>query len=143
MAGPSDPDRFRAPRGRCLCGAVRFAFDPAAVGTQSLCHCESCRRAAGAAVVGWITVRDTGWRWPIGRPRVHSSSPGVRWGFCGACGSLLSYATDAHPGATDLAAAALADPSDFAPARHSHWAERVPWLGVKDDLPKHDRGGPD
>ena len=122
---------------------MRFAFDPGAVEMQSLCHCESCRRAAGAPVVGWLTLRDTGWRWSIGRPRHHETSPGVRWGFCGACGSLLSYASAAHPGGTDLAAAALADPAQFEPRRHSHWAERLPWPRFADDLPKHDRLPPD
>ena len=129
---------FRDPRGRCLCGEVRFSFDPAAVVSQSLCHCESCRRAAGAPVVGWIALRDTGWRWSFGRPTHHRSSPGVRWGFCGGCGSLLSYATEEEPGRTDLAAAALADPAQFAPERHSHWAERLPWPRIEDDLPKRD-----
>lgn len=130
--------RFRKPRGRCACGAVRFAFDPAAVASTNICHCESCRRAAGAAAVGWINVRDTGWRWSVGRPRVRFSSPGVSWSFCGACGTLLAYSTDAHPNEADLAAAALADPSEFRPGHHSHWAERVPWLAVADDLPKRD-----
>ena len=134
MTGPA----IEAPRGGCLCGAVRFAFDPAAVVTQSICHCESCRRAAGAPMVGWVALRDSGWRWSVGRPRLHASSPGVRWGSCGDCGSLLSYATDARPGETDLAAAALADPSEFAPRRHSHWAERLPWPRIADDLPKDD-----
>lgn len=129
---------MRDARGRCLCGAVRFAFDPAAIAMQSVCHCESCRRAAGAVMVGWIGVRDTGWRWSVGRPRLHASSPGVRWGFCGDCGSLLSYRNEADGDRTDLAAAALVDPSEFRPRRHSHWAERVPWLVLADDLPRHD-----
>lgn len=136
-----DPS-FRKPRGRCACGAVRFAFDPAAVLMGSLCHCESCRRAAGAPVVGWITLRDSGWRWSVGRPRHRMSSPGNGWSFCGACGTLLSYTSDRFPGESDLAAAALADPSEFHPLCHTHWGERVPWLRATDDLPKHE-GDPD
>lgn len=125
------------PRGHCLCGAVRFAFDPQAVLGRNLCHCESCRRATGAPVTAWITVRDTGWRWSVGRPAVRASSPGVRRGSCGACGSPLSYASDARPGETDLLAAALVDPATYRPARHDHWGERLPWLRIEDDLPKH------
>lgn len=131
-------DTFRKPRGRCACGAVRFAFDPAAAGIQSICHCESCRRAAGAPAVGWITVRDSGWRWSVGRPRRRLSSPGVWWSFCGACGTLLGYSSDRFPDQSDLTAAALADPTEFRPRCHSHWAERVPWLVPADDLPRHD-----
>lgn len=125
------------PRGHCLCGAVRFAFDPKAVVSRSLCHCESCRRATGAPVTAWITVRDTGWRWSVGQPEFRASSPGVRRGFCGACGSPLSYATDEHPGHTDLLAGALVDPSTYRPQKHVHWNERLPWLQIEDDLPKH------
>jgi hypothetical protein len=43
-------------RGGCLCGAVRYeAQGPA---TQlCFCHCESCRRAAGAPGVPWATFQ--------------------------------------------------------------------------------------
>ena len=133
---------MRSPRGRCLCGAIRFAFDPAAVTSRSLCHCESCRRASGAPVTAWLGLRDTGWRWTVGRPELRASSPGVRRGFCKTCGTPLSYATDRHPGLTDLAAAALVDPAEFEPEAHVHWAERLPWLRIADDLPKRD-GAPD
>lgn len=126
------------PRGRCLCGALRFAFDAAAVASQNLCHCGSCRRASGAPVVAWITVRDTGWRWTRGSPRLHASSPGVTRGFCGACGSPMSYATAARPQETDFPAAALVDPSQAAPTSHEHWDERLPWLALADDLPKRE-----
>lgn len=135
-SAPTRPAAEAPPRGRCLCGAVRFAFDPAAVVSRGLCHCESCRRATGAPVTAWITVRDTGWRWVVGRPRVHVSSPGVRRSFCGDCGSPLGYATDEHPGHTDLLAAALIEPATFRPERHNHWDERLPWLAIEDALPK-------
>ena len=129
------------PRGRCLCGAVRFAFDPAAVLSRSYCHCESCRRATSAPVTAWITVRDSGLRWSVGRPRIHASSPGVRRGFCGECGSPLSYASDAHPGQTDVPAAALVEPDQGAPEAHVHWGERLRWLRLVDKLPKSEGAG--
>ena len=40
--------------GGCACGAVRYT----ASGEHSpvtLCHCESCRRHAGAPAVAWVT----------------------------------------------------------------------------------------
>lgn len=127
---------IETPRGRCLCGAVRLAFDPGAVVSRNYCHCESCRRATGAPVSAWITLRDTGWRWSVGTPRIHASSPGVRRGFCGACGSPLCYASDARPNETDFALAALVDPAQAPPERHDHWSERLPWLRLTDKLPK-------
>ena len=131
---------MKRPQGRCLCGTVRFSFDPAAVSSRSLCHCESCRRATGAPVTAWFSVRDTAWRWSLGAPRLHASSPGVRRGFCGVCGTSLSYACDRHPGQTDLAAAALVDPAEFEPEAHVHWEERLPWLRISDELPKREGG---
>lgn len=45
--------------------------------------------------------------------------------------------SDRWPTETHLYAATLDDPSAFQPEAHYHFAERVPWLNVVDDLPKH------
>ena len=73
-------------RGRCHCGRVRFvARFPSRFNAH--CHCESCRRAHGAAFVTWVgfpsaqvTVTEGG-----DLLRAHESSPGTRRSF-GASG---------------------------------------------------------
>ncbi len=68
---------------------------------------------------------------------MRTSSAGVSRGFCGACGTQVLYQNEIWPTETHLYAATLDDPTLFEPAAHFHFAERVPWLRVVDDLPKY------
>lgn len=76
--------------GGCLCGAVRYELR-GALTSVTYCHCSMCRRWHGhvgayAAVdrEGFALVEERGLKW-------HASSPGVRRGFCGECGSSLLF----------------------------------------------------
>lgn len=113
--------------GHCLCGATRYAFDPAAVRWQGLCHCETCRRATGAPVVGWLGVRDGGWSWQGQAPGRYASSPGVTRCFCTTCGTPMSYASTRWPDETHFLAATLSDPADYHPTAEFFTAERLEW----------------
>ena len=79
--------------GGCHCGAVRYAIEAEPL-SCCYCHCESCRRSAGALMVAWLTVSRTGFRITRGQLHDVQSSPGVHRGRCGACGSPLTYAHD-------------------------------------------------
>ena len=61
--------------------------------------------------------------------------------FCANCGTPMAYEADRFPGEIHFYAASLEDSRDFAPQHHVHWAERVPWIALADDLPKHGHGG--
>ena len=122
--------------GGCMCGAVRYAFDPEAVLRQGLCHCEDCRRATASPVTAFVMVRETALRWTRGAPRLRESSPGVTRGHCAACGTPLLYASPGQPGEAHLYAATLDAPEEAAPDRHWFWSERLPWLDIEDDRPK-------
>ena len=43
--------------GGCLCGAIRYQIAGEPV-SRSLCHCRSCRHAAGSGPVAWVTFRE-------------------------------------------------------------------------------------
>jgi hypothetical protein len=123
------------PTGRCLCGRTRYELG-GDVPPAYHCHCESCRRAASSPFTTWITVKATDVWWH-GPPRQHfESSPGVTRGFCGECGSPLTYEAEDKPGVIDLYAASLDDQTAVRVAGHDLWSERVPWLEIVDDLPK-------
>lgn len=129
--------------GRCLCGKIAFAYTGAPNWTLH-CHCESCRRATSSPVTTWISVPRAGFAFTQGAPRHFASSPGVRRGFCGDCGSPLSYENESMPDEVHLYAASLTDPSEVAPSRHVFAAEQVPWLEILDELPRYattSRGG--
>ena len=90
--------------GHCLCRAVRFEFDGAPNATFH-CHCESCRRTTSSPVTTWLNVSKSAFRFTRGKPAIYVSSPGVRRGFCAACGSPLIYENAKDPDTVDLYAA--------------------------------------
>ena len=85
--GAPDLSEVRA-SGQCLCGSVKYEVrGPLRAIVE--CHCRTCRRLTGglwhatAARRGDVTIDDGGTlRW-------YRSSPPVRRGFCGNCGSWL------------------------------------------------------
>jgi hypothetical protein len=125
--------------GGCLCGSVRYEVS-GALRQLCYCHCHSCRRAAGAPMVPWGTVDSDGWRLTRGQLIQFRSSPPVLRGFCGACGTSLTYRHESHPAELDVALATLDDPAPFAPQLHLWVADKLPWLAITDGLPQYPGG---
>jgi len=125
--------------GGCLCGAVRYEL---AGGVHNLCwcYCTSCRRAAGAPVVPWGTVPHDRFRLIRGKLSEYRSSPGVVRGFCGACGTSLTYRLETRPAEIDVTLASLDEPARFAPQMHVWVSDKLPWVRISDDLPQFARG---
>ncbi|MEM9497000.1 MAG: GFA family protein [Pseudomonadota bacterium] len=124
--------------GHCFCGECRWAAQLPML-WAALCHCEDCRRAASSDYVSWFGVRRETVTWH--GPRVtYASSPGVRRSFCATCGAPMSFETDVFPDETHLYAATLDDPTLYEPQAHIFWSERLPWVQVRDDLPRHEKG---
>ncbi|MEM1431853.1 MAG: GFA family protein [Pseudomonadota bacterium] len=126
--------------GGCACGAVRYRATASPFWTAH-CHCRSCRKVTGAAMASFLGYAKAAVTWQ-GQRRFRASSPGTTRGFCGECGTPLSYMSTRWPGEVHLYAATLDDPTLFEAEAHVHWAERVPWLTIADDLPKHPGRGP-
>lgn len=129
-----------ATRGRCLCGAVTWEFtgEPA---WRGHCHCEICRRNCSAPFTSFIGAPRHAFRWTGAPPQVYESSPGVRRPFCGHCGSPMAYDAAKDMANIHLYAASLEDCSGFVPEFHVHWAEKVPWIELADDLKKYPHDG--
>lgn len=125
--------------GRCFCGAVRYhARNP--IYPPTLCHCESCRRAAGAHVVGWLTVRREDLEFSGSAPVEFESSPGVRRRFCGRCGTPLTYENASRPQEVDVTIGSLDRPDDATPVDHIWMEDAAHWDRPQDGLPQHPRG---
>ncbi len=128
--------------GGCLCGAVRYE----ARGVPRylcFCHCASCRRAAGAPLVPWATFARSELHFTRGTLAQYRSSAGVLRGFCAACGSSLTYQTEARAHDIDLALASLDDPAALAPTVHMWVMDKLPWVSIEDGLPRYPGGLPD
>jgi len=125
--------------GRCLCGQIHYRCG-APLYPTTLCHCESCRRAQGAHAVGWLTVAASGLSWSGERPLEYASSPGVKRGFCGRCGTPLSYRTEKRPTEVDLTLATLDGAGEYPPADHIWMEDALRWDRPADGRPEYPRG---
>jgi hypothetical protein len=125
--------------GRCLCGAIRYRCGPLLY-PPTLCHCESCRRAAGAHTVGWLTVRQSELVHEAGVPQEYQSSPGVWRGFCARCGTPLTYRNAQRPGEIDVTIGSLDAPGPVAPVDHIWMQDAPAWDRPNDGLPQHGAG---
>jgi hypothetical protein len=123
--------------GGCACGAVRYETD-AAPFHRTLCHCADCRRAAGAPAVAWFSVPAAALRFVRGAPAVHRSSPRVERGFCGACGTPLTYRNDGYPEEVDVITCSLDDPEAASPRDHTFASQKLDWMRT-DDMPVYPR----
>jgi hypothetical protein len=122
--------------GRCFCGQVRFELAGEPI-FACHCHCESCRRAAGAAFVTWVSFPRDGLIMKSGAISEYRSSPGVQRGHCPVCGTTLTYSWTKRPGEIDIALATIDDTTGIEPEAHIWVQDKVPWLAVNDDLPQY------
>jgi hypothetical protein len=122
--------------GGCLCGAVRYevAGEPIA---SAICHCVSCRKAASAPQVPYVMFPADAFRVTQGVPTEFRSSPPVTRGFCGRCGSPLTYRVQDAPDVVDVLTCSLDDPSAFPPTSHIWAGEKIEWDVLADGLPAY------
>ena len=97
--------------GGCQCGAVRFRVE-GALGDASICHCRMCQKAFGNFYAPLVSVHQAKLAWTRGAPKYFQSSNAARRGFCGDCGTPLSYEA---PDGIGLAIAAFDRPDAIAP----------------------------
>lgn len=114
--------------GGCQCGAVRFSAE--GLKRPSICHCRMCQKAFAAPFGAFVYVEKH--EWTRGAPKHFQSSNKVRRGFCGLCGTPLTYEWE---GGLDLAICAFDDPAAIAPTLQLDVARRLPWCDGLFDLP--------
>lgn len=97
--------------GGCQCGAIRFSAR-GDLSDSSICHCRMCQKAFGAYFAPLVSVRGADFAYTRGAPKYFQSSNHVRRGFCGDCGTPLTYEA---PDGIAIAAGAFDEPSHFPP----------------------------
>lgn len=119
--------------GRCLCGAITFAYD-GAENWMGHCHCETCRRNTSSPFTSFLGVPNGHWRWTGETPKTYKSSSGVIRSFCGTCGTPMAYQADWCDHEIHFYAAALDDQAHYKPTAHFHSDEQVAWITLGDTL---------
>lgn len=125
--------------GQCMCGAVRYQLqgEPKHV---AVCHCNDCRRSAGAPMVSWAMFPDTALTISKGQPKTINSSGTAMRSFCADCGTGLFYRNAAIlPGIVDIQSSTLDDPEALPPAVQIQTAERLSWIKQLHQLPEFER----
>ena len=128
--------------GGCLCGAVRYMLH-GLPDWSAHCHCRSCQKALGAGFATWCRVKDENFEVAKGQIKICETSPGVERGFCGNCGTSLTYVAkpeqegQSWQGQVWVLAPTLDDPSVASPRAHVYVSHQQSWVILDDGLPTH------
>lgn len=90
-----------------------------------------CQKAFGNAFAPLVTAR--GLRWLHGEPKRYRSSNKVTRGFCGECGTPITYEPDGHP--PEIAFMTLDQPADVTPAIQVGIESRLAWCNTLAEIP--------
>ena len=122
----NDPTTPPPVEGGCLCGALRYRATPTHR-EGYYCHCRMCQLAFGNTRAAFINLRKDEVEWTRGVPTHFASSNFARRGFCGQCGTPLSFEYLDSP-RMDLSVGSLDDPGAFKPVSHFAIESRIaPW----------------
>jgi hypothetical protein len=121
----NDPAPLRT--GGCQCGAVRFRVQ-APNRRPSICHCRMCQKATGGPFGAYATFPTAALHWTRGQRKLFQSSNDIARGFCGDCGTPLTFEPVAGGNHISLTICAFDDPSTLAPELQLDVAARTPWF---------------
>lgn len=122
--------------GSCLCGKVRYQLS-GPVGDIVHCHCQTCRKAHGAAFSSVAAVADNHFS-VSGREQLASfeSSKGKRRYFCSNCGTQL-YAKRDNTQHVILRLGSLDDDPGSQEKSHIWLSQKASWYSLDKRLAQH------
>jgi len=123
--------------GGCLCGAMRYRARGEIKGVNN-CYCGMCRKSSGAGFMTFVGFDRADVELSGAAPAAYRSSKIAVRGFCGRCGSPLTFAYDAEPGEIWLAAGSLDDAEAVRPGANWHLPDKVGWVHADESLPRVD-----
>ena len=124
--------------GGCMCGAVRYETTGDSFAVNH-CHCHSCRKHTGAAVVTLAGFMADQVVFRGDASKIYESSPGVGRAVCGNCGTPLTWegvnSTRGGP-IFEIHISCFDNPDILMPSGHSFDSERISWFDIADTLPR-------
>ena len=119
--------------GGCQCGAVRFRV-VGDVRYASICHCRMCQKAFSAPFGAFASIPADGVAWTRGQRKTFQSSNAITRGFCGDCGTPLTFEVAAGGKHIALALCAFDDAAALVPERQSGMDARIAWMDLVNEL---------
>ena len=119
--------------GGCQCGCGRRVTGP--IRHTSLCHCRMCQKAFAAPFGAFFSVAISDVAWTRGERKRFQSSNAVLRGFCGDCGTPLTFEAAIGGKNIALAICALDEPNALPPQRQNDPEARLAWTPLIDHLP--------
>ena len=119
--------------GGCQCGAVRYALNEQPSGPH-ICHCRMCQKAFGSFFAPLVGVALTAFELTRGELAIFMSSDQTERGFCGNCGTPLTFHYVESPRIA-VSIGSLDDPEKIAPAEQCGIERRMPWFERLAHLP--------
>lgn len=123
--------------GGCFCGEIRYQLK-GELRNLCVCHCSSCRKAAGAPFVAWASVDRDKFEVTAGNLRIHNSSPEVERGHCEQCGTTLTYHFQGRENDLDITIASMDDAETVQPKIQIFVEDRLGWIAKSSELPAYD-----
>jgi hypothetical protein len=120
--------------GGCHCGAVRYE---ATVENNEAyyCHCRMCQRSFGNIFATFFNLPKASVKWATHAPKYFHSSKIAQRGFCGECGTPLSFAFHDSE-RMDLSVGSLDHPEMMKPVSHFAVEYRIAPFRTPDGLPE-------
>ncbi len=92
-----------------------------------------CRKVSGAPYMAFVEFPEGALEWTQGERSRYASNEGVARGFCGECGSSLTFEAD---GLVFMALGSLDHPENVEVQRHCYTKFKLPGIKLADGLPE-------
>jgi hypothetical protein len=124
-------------KGSCLCGSVSYQVS-GSVGDIIHCHCQTCRKAHGAAFSSVAAVQDESFSITgAGHLSFYESSIGKKRFFCSKCGSQI-YAKREGTKHVVLRLGTLDSDPKAQESKHIWVSQKANWYTISGQLPQHE-----
>ncbi len=121
-------------KGGCQCGAVVFEIS-GDLGKASICHCRMCQKAFGNFYAPLVSVALESLNYTKEKPKYFQSSNLVKRGFCGNCGTPLTYEA---PDGIAIAIGAFDRPNEIVPTIQFGTESKIIYVDELHNLPQRD-----
>lgn len=122
--------------GGCQCGAVRYRLEALPTGAN-VCHCRMCQKAGGGPFMAFAGVRLDELAWTRGGLKTFASSTIAERGFCGECGTPLTYRILGRD-RISVTVGSLDRPAAVTPEMQYGVDSKLPWIDSIPSLPRRD-----